>query len=147
MPGISDLDRPLLEKGIAYSSLMAERLVQKYGKPGLIISSSAIRALHTAIVMSRTMNLNTTLIQINEKVYECKATRIIEIIDEVPSKIDHLMLVGHNPTLTDFVNFFLPEKIDNLPTSGIVTIQFDSKDWDIAHLTPKSTDVDFPKKE
>jgi phosphohistidine phosphatase SixA len=39
------------------------------------------------------------------------------------------MLVGHNPTLTYFVNHYLERKIEWLPTSGLVSISFDTDSW------------------
>jgi phosphohistidine phosphatase len=147
MPGISDLDRPLLEKGMSNAFLMGEILSKKYGKPGLIISSHANRALHTALLFARSMRVSMNVIQINEKLYESETSSVIEIVEETNSKIDHLVIVGHNPTFTDLANLFLPNRIDNIPTSGVVTLQFDSKDWDIIDKTPVFTEVEFPKKE
>ena len=40
------------------------------------------------------------------------------------------MLVAHNPTLTDFVNDFVSPQIDNLPTTGMVCIEFKTKKWE-----------------
>ena len=39
------------------------------------------------------------------------------------------MIVGHNPTFTQFANNFLDNSIEWLPTSAIVCIEFDTNDW------------------
>jgi phosphohistidine phosphatase len=57
------------------------------------------------------------------------------------------MIFGHNPEFTNLVNLFLPDNIDNLPTSGVVTLQFDLTDWSIKKKLPSDTNVDFPKNE
>jgi phosphohistidine phosphatase len=147
MLGVSDLDRPLLEKGISNTMNMGITIEKKFGKPGLIITSPANRAIHTAIIFARSMNMKMQEVKINEKLYETDASTIIEIIEETNSKIDNLLIVGHNPTFTNLANLFLPSHIENLPTSGVVTIRFDSKSWNIINKTPIFTEVDFPKKE
>ena len=40
-----------------------------------------------------------------------------------------LMVVGHNPGMTDFANFLLPGLTNNLPTAGVVSVQFEGDDW------------------
>ena len=39
------------------------------------------------------------------------------------------MLVGHNPAFTYCVELLSSETIDNLPTCGLVRIDFDTKKW------------------
>jgi len=57
------------------------------------------------------------------------------------------MIVGHNPMITEFANFFLSQKIDNLPTSAILALESDADNWPafvvsfrrvLFHLIPKS---------
>ncbi len=147
LPGISDVDRPLIEKGIANNYLMAERLKQKYAVPELIYSSPANRAFHTSIIFSQTLEINFNNIIIKSIIYEGEAFEIIELIKETKSSINNLMIVGHNPVFTDLANLYLPDSIENVPTSGIVSLQFDIKHWDIRDKTPAHTNIDFPKKE
>jgi len=42
---------------------------------------------------------------------------------------DNLILFGHNEAITNFVNKFGDLYIENVPTSGVVALQFDSEDW------------------
>ncbi|MCK5170441.1 MAG: histidine phosphatase family protein, partial [Bacteroidales bacterium] len=53
---ISDIDRPLKERGINDGYKMAERLLVQNKIPEKIISSSAVRALHSATIFARTLN-------------------------------------------------------------------------------------------
>jgi phosphohistidine phosphatase len=145
LPGISDIDRPLIEKGVQNNYVMAERLKAKFEKPQLILSSPAIRAIHTAIIFARILNVSVEFIQFRNNIYESEPSFIFEIIEEAPININNLMIFGHNPTFTDFANHFLIPKIDNLPTSGIVSLQFNSKNWHIKNVKPILREVDYPK--
>ncbi len=147
LPGISDFDRPLLEKGILNSYTMAQRLHDKYGKADLIVTSPANRALHTAIIFARVLKLYLDKIQIEESLYECETSSVIDIIEGVSSEVNNLIIVGHNPTFTNFANLYLPDYVDNIPTSGIVNLRFDTRKWNIIDIAPIFSEIDFPKKE
>jgi phosphohistidine phosphatase len=147
LTGVSDFDRPLIEKGILNSYTMAQRLNDKFGKADLIISSPANRALHTAIIFARVLNLNFDKIQIIESLYECETSTIIDIIEGNSSDINNLVIVGHNPIFTNFANLYLPDYIDNIPTSGVVNLSFNTKKWNIINIAPIFSEIDFPKKE
>ena len=58
------------------------------------------------------------------------------------------MVVGHNPGLTDFANFLVPGLTNNLPTSGVVSVQFKGDDWSL-YEQPKTELIayDYPKLE
>jgi phosphohistidine phosphatase len=36
---------------------------------------------------------------------------------------------GHNAAITNFVNIFGDVSIENVPTSGFVSIEFDTENW------------------
>ena len=42
---------------------------------------------------------------------------------------DSLILFGHNEAITKFVNKFGDLYIDNVPTSGVVAMQFNIEHW------------------
>jgi len=126
---------------------MAQRLHDKYGKADLIVTSPANRALHTAIIFARVLKLYLDKIQIEESLYECETSSVIDIIEGVSSEVNNLIIVGHNPTFTNFANLYLPDYVDNIPTSGIVNLRFDTRKWNIIDIAPIFSEIDFPKKE
>ena len=56
--------------------------------------------------------------------------KLRDLFYDLSKNIDQLMIVGHNPSITNFANLLLPDPIDYLPTSGLVCIQFDANLWD-----------------
>lgn len=146
LPGVSDIDRPLIEKGILNNYHMAEFLKAKFNKPDLIYSSHASRAIHTAIIYAKIFEIDFNNIKISNILYQGDTSEIIDFIEETSSKINYLLIVGHNPVFTNLANLYLPEYIENIPTSGIVTLQFDIKDWNIIDKSVVASEFDFPKK-
>jgi phosphohistidine phosphatase len=57
------------------------------------------------------------------------------------------MIVGHNPSLTDFVNLFLKSPIDNLPTSGVVSFSFETDSWEKIPAARRKTNFILIPKE
>ena len=147
MPGITDIDRTLLDVGISNSYLMAERLVISGAKIDLIISSNAVRAIHTALILARGLKVKGHQIIIDEIIYSGECDDILHRVSDIASEINNVMIVGHNPVFTDLANKFLSKPIDNLPTSGIVTLTFNSSGWGINGLQPTAWSFDSPKKE
>lgn len=140
-----DIDRPLKERGIIDGYNMAKRLLQVENLPDKIISSPAIRALHTASIFTRTFKMLISNIEINESVYLASEMMMLKIIRQTDDRFNSLMLVGHNPTFTDLANYFLKEKHDNLPTTGIVSLKFETETWsNINQLKPTESFFDFP---
>jgi len=143
---ISDIDRSLKERGINDGYKMAERLLDHGKIPEIIISSSATRALHSAIIFARTFNFPYKNIIINEEIYHSGLGNMLDIIKETDDQIKSLMVFGHNPTFTDLANYFIYPKIDNLPTTGIVGLRFETDSWSgIEKLKPKDSFFDYPK--
>ena len=125
---IQDDDRPLIEKGILNCITIAGQLRAKYSVPGLIISSHAARALHTAHIFARVMGYPHERVQVNEKLYSDGENVTYSILKNLPDELDSVMIVGHNPDVT-FIANQLAKCCHSLPTSGVVTICFNTDRW------------------
>ena len=120
---IPDHDRPLNDRGQRDSVFMGKKLFSLGLNPQIIISSSAKRAQLTAKNIAK--SLSDTDIIIKEELYDSYPADYIKIIGEIDEKYSDVMMVGHNPTMTDIVNYFSPDIIYNVPTTGVFKIQFD----------------------
>ncbi|MFH1159800.1 MAG: histidine phosphatase family protein [bacterium] len=129
-PGVSDFDRPLLEKGLRKSKQVIEYLRKKGIYPGLMISSPAVRAVETAKIFARGLGYPEEKIGIDRKIYDGYYDHILDIIYGTSNAIDSLMIFGHNPTITQLANLFLPLGIEDMPTSAVVGISFETTGWE-----------------
>jgi phosphohistidine phosphatase len=129
-PGLADHERPILEKGKKRTKYIIDYLIEHNIKPDLIISSHAIRARQTATIIGTAVNYPESEIQISTSVYHGDVDSLMDHFYDLSDDVDSLMMVGHNPTFTTFANYFLDKKIDWLPTSSIVCIEFDTDKWE-----------------
>ena len=144
---ISDIDRPLKLKGIQSAYEMARRIKIRNALPELIITSPANRAIHTAIIFARVFEFPLSKIVIEENLYATEEDFITDLIKKTDNSISSLMIVGHNPELTNFTNIFVKNTIENINTAGIVSLVFDIEKWkDINKKKLVSEQFDFPKK-
>ena len=144
---VADIDRPLNDKGINNSYLVADRLKKLFPTPELAITSPACRAMHTAVIFARVMGISGKKITFDERIYSASTKELLQIIAETSDSINNLIIFGHNNTFTEISNYFLPAQIDNLPTSGVTSLTFNSSNWAIEKLKPIKTNVDFPKND
>lgn len=128
-PELSDDERPLLEKGKKRTRKIIDFLQNKEVKLDLIISSHAVRALETARIIGYGLDYPADEILVSRQVYHATADQLFDQFFDLKEEVNNLMLVGHNPTLTYFANKFLDEKIEWLPTSGVVSVSFDTRVW------------------
>ena len=147
-PFLSDHQRPLAKRGLKDAPKMGARLAD-WGPPiDRVISSSALRALATAELVTGQMGLPWDEIQVEDALYHATETEILELICEQEDYLDGLMLFGHNPGMTYLVNDISDLDLDNLPTCGVVILQFNVESWsEIGDVLASSAEFDYPKKD
>ncbi len=128
-PDLPDKKRPLLNKGINRTRKIGKHLADNNIKVDLIISSPAVRAFETARIIANEIHYPIEKIEIIDSIYGSDEENILEIIENLSNEINSVMIFGHNPTFTYFSNYFLEDKLDWLPTSGTVSVSFQTDDW------------------
>lgn len=143
---VPDDQRPLLEKGKKRTKKIIDFLHEKDVSVDLILSSHAARALETARILAHALKYPKEKIMVDSRLYYSDGQAIFNHFYGLPGNVESVMLVGHNPALTDFVNHFLNNKIDNLPTSGVVCLVFDTDTWEDIPLVGGKVDfMAFPR--
>ena len=130
---LSDRDRPLNKRGKRDAPRMGDFLHQKNITPDLMLSSPAKRAYTTAQHIAKALDYPTAKIVRVEMLYtfDFNAGGILHTVKtHADNDLHHTVLVfGHNPTFTHAANKFGGYHFDNVPTCGIVSINFDTNDW------------------
>ena len=143
---ISDFDRPLNEKGLNEAPLMAELLSSKGLKPNIMISSPALRAITTAGFFADAFNFSKDDIVLEQEIYSKGAMEVIDIISNIQSSNSTAFVFGHNPYITTIASYLTSIQFDEVPTCGVVCIDFVMKDWvNIPKKIGKLRFYDFPK--
>lgn len=146
-PELRDIDRPLKNRGVRNAYDMAGFLKEKGVKPEIMISSPAARALNTASIFFRVLEMEPDELIVDERLYHASPGEIMEIITGVPDTFQSIMIFGHNPSFTQLANVFLTEHIYNIPTAGVVFLDFAMNKWqEISKTKPVDHFFEYPKK-
>jgi len=127
--GMPDFDRTLNHRGNKNAHEMAERIIHKGIVPQQLVSSPALRAFSTAKHFADVLKVSYQDIQLEQSIYEANTTALLKVINQLNNEYDRIALFGHNPGLTELVNYLADAKIYNLPTAGVVVIDFPFDDW------------------
>jgi phosphohistidine phosphatase len=145
--GLTDIDRPLNKRGKRAAPFMGRLIVDKGEKPELLISSPANRALSTAKIFGEAMGLVENDIIIDRTIYGADAKQLLELVQDQVDLYKSIMLFGHNPTFTLFVNLLTGSNIINVVTCGVVRIDFEFSSWtDIDFGSGRLAYYEYPKK-
>ncbi len=144
--GLSDFDRPLKGRGVRDAHNSGQWLLQQGEVPELIISSPATRAMHTALIFAQELHYPMSDIQMESSLYLGSIEDVGAVLAKVDASIDSVFLFGHNPTITNFVNRSIDHNIDNVPTTGVACLSFDSADWQDLGSEAELVFFDYPKR-
>ena len=123
--------------------------IQRWGIcPEVWISSTALRAITTAEIIAEQIGFPQDQIQRSKDLYHASVTELQEFIAELDDAIGSAILFGHNPGITSLVANLYGLLIYNLPTSGVVHLQFNENTWSaVSSAPPARAYFDFPKNE
>ncbi len=126
---VIDRERPLQSRGENDAILVANQLVVNKYLPQKVFSSPANRALSTCRIVTKILQISNEKISVVEELYDFDGRNVIEFIKNLSNTLNNIMIFGHNHAFTSISNIFGDRFIDNLPTSGLITIKFNIESW------------------
>ena len=144
---LEDYERPLNKRGKRDAPFMGALLAQKNILPDLIVSSRAQRAKITAEIYAESLGFPIENILWSEELYLEPLSEIAGFVKDLDDSIESVLLVAHNPGLTSFANFLVHSRIDNIPTCGVLGINFPINEWSsLAEGSGELIFYEYPKK-
>ncbi len=128
--GVSDIDRPLNERGKKDAPEMAKRLKKKGLKIEAFVSSPAKRAKKTAKYFMEEFGADKNAIQIENSLYGALSSQFERLTASLKDKENTVALFSHNPGITDYANTLTDVHTDNIPTCGIFAVQANVDKWE-----------------
>ena len=142
---LSDFDRPLNKRGNIDGELMSNYLREKEKKIDKLILSTSKRTRLTSKYFTEKIHFDS--ISYIDELYHASYSDIINIISKVENNFNSVMVIGHNPGLTELINQYTIMNIYNLPTTGVVKVEFKGDKWErITENKGKIVYKKFPKE-
>ena len=140
----NDHERPLNERGRKDAPEMGLRLKENGYIPDIIYSSDSMRTRETYEGLSK--SIGSVPVIFLSALYHASAGQILKSIHQADTTKDIIMILAHNPGITDAFELLADVRIDNVPTSGLGVIDFDVQDVkSITARTGKMILFDYPK--
>jgi len=143
---LTDFERPLTSKGKAEASKMANILLERHIKPDAMFSSPALRTYYTARIFANVLNFPKANLVCKENLYDASPSDYIDIVEDLPEGFSNVFIFGHNPVITSVCTLLGDKRINNIPTAGVVAIEFPHDSWEEIDLNSgKIKFFEFPK--
>lgn len=110
--------------------------------------SGARRTRETAAVLLEALELPEHLQLFDDRLYLAPAPALLDVLRETPADRQWVMLVGHNPGVTELVNLLAGTTVhDDLPTLAVVTFDLGCEEWvDLRPGVGRLTSLMSPKR-
>ena len=145
-PGLSDIDRPLNERGKKDAPEMAKRLKDRGIKVDLFVSSPAKRAHKTAKYFAEEFGIKKDDIVLVDELYGANVAAFNQIVENLKDSNDTVVLFSHNPDITAYACTLTNVKVDDMPTCAVFAVQADTNEWkDFENTEKKFLFFDYPK--
>ena len=146
-PDLNDFDRPLNKRGQQDAPLMGHRLKQRNFAPDLLLASPACRARLTAEALADQLNLDNKLVAYNPHIYQATVSELVAMLCAIADDQQNVLLVGHNPGITDLANYLVGGRLENIPTCGIFSVELQIQSWQqLAPAAARLLFYDYPKR-
>jgi len=127
---LTDEQRPLNGRGRDDAPLMGQALAKRNIKLDLILSSGAVRAMTTAALVAKELDYLPEQIEVRPEIYHAAVGTLLDIVRSCPDAAQSVLLVGHNNTISEFVDMLSPDALhEEMPTAGIVCLHFQTDSW------------------
>lgn len=126
---VDDKDRPLKKRGNNDADLVSIAFKNRGLVIDKVFSSPANRALSTCKIFINNLNISNDKLAIKDDLYDFGGEQVINFLKTLNTHYQNVMIFGHNNAFTSICNIFGNTFIDNLPTSGLVVIDFDVDSW------------------
>ena len=124
----TDHDRPLSDLGITEAGKLAHHLKKKGHVPDRMLVSSANRTQTTAQMLMTAFGQDNVDVEVRQELYLADASGLWESILNTDDGFDSLMIVAHNPGLSDLAHL-LDKEVAGLKTAQSLRVKFDIEHW------------------
>jgi phosphohistidine phosphatase len=115
--GGTDFDRPLTDSGRAAADRAGQRLRERAPRPRLVLYSPASRTSQTAELVGARLGLEPARLHAEPRIYLATSTALARVIAELGSDHSCLLLIAHNPAISELAHALQPAPAHSMATA------------------------------
>jgi len=144
---LPDHERPLNHRGRRDAPRAGERLRERGAVPDLIVTSTAVRARSTAVILAQALDLGSDRIVEDDRLYGASPEGLLDIIRALDDELASVMVVGHNPEIGELASR-LSDEIAEMPTCAVAEFRFEVSDWaEVGAVVPVAVLFEAPPRD
>lgn len=143
--GGQDIDRQLDSRGRSQSRSVGLELLAKAAVVDIVLCSTAVRTRQTCEIVCETLSLSDDKVSYQDDLYLAVPFDIMAHLCALPSFVNTVLVVGHNPGLSELAVSF-SKRIGLLNTAGMAMLDVDIKEWSDLATYPAPVYVDWSDK-
>lgn len=127
--GNPDISRLLSERGKKDAYKVADKLQKSQLIPEIILVSNAKRCFETSEILQEVWHEQQPKIEVHSEIYENDSDSLMEMVKMQQTNNDSVMILGHNPSVTDLANEFSKDMHPGMVPACVLVYQFDVENW------------------
>lgn len=149
LTGQADADRVLTHAGKQDVVKLAYKIKGRNERIDLAYTSQALRTRQTLDTLLEICGDCFEKTEVVPSLYQASESTVLELIGALPEQALRVMLVGHNPAMTQLSNLLATDlRLDHLPPSGLMVLDFEVRHWrEVSVGKGKVSWFDFPKND
>ncbi len=128
-PFVPNIGCPLARDGKREVGEAAVRFAGLGIQPDLILSSPARRAGETAEIFSKKLGIPPKNIQVDKELFEAEKREILRVVHQLDDSLDTVMLVGHNPAVSELLHHLVSTDVYNLKLAACAVLELSVDRW------------------
>lgn len=143
---MSDIDRPLNDRGRRDAPVMAQRVIKAGVMIDRFVSSPARRARQTAELFVKAFGRKEKDIVFIPELYHASVPTFRQVVSGLDNADGTVAVFSHNPGITAFVNILTEIRLDNMPTCAVFAVRSPAEQWsEFLSAGPQFLFFDYPK--
>ena len=140
----ADIDRILLPSGQDHARQIGNYIRNTIGTPDQILCSPAQRTQQTL----KELDLSPTNIKIEPTLYGAYGSTLLQRIEEQSNTIKTILLIAHNPSISQLASRLAGTFLGDLPTCGLVHLEINANYWtEVSEASTTLLAPSYSKKE
>lgn len=128
-PAGSDLFRRLTPRGERQAQGVGLELKRQNRIPEAIVAGHSARTQATARIVADALDFPAEHLIILPEIYDAQTRTLLEIINATDDSFNTLLIIGHNPTISNTVSYLSQAKIASLNPADVALLKADLERW------------------
>lgn len=125
----SDIQRSLNDQGKRACVIMAQHIVDAGCDFDHVFCSTAKRAQMTIMGINQALEDKNIEWNLDDQLYTFDSQAILQWCRKLDDSLNDVVIVGHNPAMTEFCNYVGDRYIENMSTCGYAQLLVSSDSW------------------